>query len=958
MSLNCRSLREKIHEVMEMVTANNIDILCVQETWLRKCDQSQLEEIKEYNYEIVKERKTRKCDRGGGVAIIYKKHLSLKRVMYKQYPSFESISVTIQKFAHQIVITNLYYPGYSEKHRFTQTSFLDDFEKLVEDELCSCDNLIVGDFNVHTEDLTSTSTTKLLRILNEQQLFLHKTRATHNQGGTIDLIIGNNYVKSRVDGLNVLDKIKQVSDHFPIQFVLQCDYISETKKVNVRCQSFTDQNITEIKSLITDSSQLAMINENLPVDDMVKIYNECLSDICNKVTPVVIKNVRERTQQVWYTHELQDQKREKRRAERKYLKQQSSENLYSYKEKCENYYSNIKNTRTEYYKNVLTNKKDDLKAVYNIVNKLSGDGNKSILPKTKSDKQLANQFSIFFKEKIENIRKKIHDDKVQGIAKVHIRSSSTSSTDASSLRRFEPISENELTSIYNSMNKKNFKKDPIPVKVLAECFSHVSPYILKIVNMSISTGIFPINFKHATVIPLVKDINGDLDDLKNYRPLHNTPLISKIIEKCILVQINAHLQVNNLYNATQSGYKKHHSCETALVKIVNDIQTEMQQNNISIVLMLDQSAAFDTVDIPTLIIKLKQDYKIYDEALKWLSSYLEGRTFSVVVNGEESESVSMDYGVPQGTILAPLLYTLYTGDLNQIVENMGLKIHSFADDTNIYMGFKPINSLSEAKIDLDRCVKEIRKYMTMNYLKLNIDKTQIIFCGMSKDIELYNSRLDDFEQVLGGDCKRTKHGKTLGVKLDENLKFNELISETCSSGYYKLNKLKNMRSVLDLELRLTLVKCFILTKIDYCNILLNGATKKQVYRLQKMVNAAVRFIYNIKKSARVTPYMIKAHILPVSSRIQYKSCMYVYKILNGQAPGYICELIRRKQSLRGGLRSSADDTTVEPICGGKTIAASMCKTWNDLPASLRQSGTLDTFKKNLKTHYFRIAYDL
>ena len=504
----------------------------------------------------------------------------------------------------------------------------------------------------------------------------------------------------------------------------------------------------------------------------------------------------------------------------------------------------------------------------------------------------------------------------------------------------------------------NYKKDPIPVRAHIKCFGSICPYMLKIVNKSLSSGKFPQSLKHATVIPLIKDKSGNAEDFKNYRPLYNTPLLAKIIEKCILSQLNIHLLENNLHTETQSGYKRYHSCETAMIKIVNDIQLEILQNKITVVLMLDQSAAFDTVDIPILIKKLREDYSIRDDALKLISSYVSERTFSVVVNGEESDSVKMVYGVPQGSILAPLLYTLYTGDLNSLVEQMGFKIHSFADDNNIYMGFQPINGLSQAKLDLETCVDRIRKYMSHNYLKINIDKTQILFCGTPSHLELYGTRLDEFEQFLGMDCSRTKHGKTLGVKLDESLKFDAAIGEACSAGHFKLNKLKNMRQVLDRNLKLTLVKCFILSKVDYCNILLNRATKKQIDRLQKLVNAAIRFVYNVKKSTRITPYMKEAHILPVKYRIKYKSSLYVYKILHGEAPRYICELIRQKPVLREGLRSSNDNTMVEATSGRRTIADVMCCTWNELPTELRHSSSVETFKRNLKTYYFRIAYSI
>ena len=152
------------------------------------------------------------------------------------------------------------------------------------------------------------------------------------------------------------------------------------------------------------------------------------------------------------------------------------------------------------------------------------------------------------------------------------------------------------------------------------------------------------------------------------------------------------------------------------------------------------------------------------DLLQWMSSYLLGRTFSVVVNNKNSKIYPMNYGVPQGTILAPCLYTLYTGDLNHLVEDIGLKIHSFADDTNIYLGFKPIDELTLTKTKVLKAVKTVQNYMASNYLKLNVDKTQILFCGSSTNIELYGQRLDEFNGLMGDETKRTIDGKSLGVR--------------------------------------------------------------------------------------------------------------------------------------------------------------------------------------------------
>ena len=240
------------------------------------------------------------------------------------------------------------------------------------------------------------------------------------------------------------------------------------------------------------------------------------------------------------------------------------------------------------------------------------------------------------------------------------------------------------------MKKKNYHHDPIPIKILTDCFPVLSTYILQIVNDSLQTGSFPSCLKHATVTPVIKDTNGDHEDLKNYRPISNTPKLAKIIEKCALSQISAHLQKNDLNSSAQSASKEKHSCETAIFKVVNDMQSEIKKNNLSVILMLDLSAAFDTIDQTRLLNKLEACFFIRGNALKFIESYIKGRTYSVFLNGKSSNRCQLDYGVPQGSILGPKLFSMYIQDVEEIAIAHRIEIHSYADDTNLYLGFKPM----------------------------------------------------------------------------------------------------------------------------------------------------------------------------------------------------------------------------------------------------------------------------
>ena len=358
-----------------------------------------------------------------------------------------------------------------------------------------------------------------------------------------------------------------------------------------------------------------------------------------------------------------------------------------------------------------------------------------VIPSYESEDVVAEEMSSFYLNKISKIRQDIenttfshHTTKILSTKKnkAHV-------SNHLNFTNFEKINEQDLKSMLTTMNNKVCKLDPAPTSLIKQCFAHLSPIILHIINKSFKENKFPDLLKHALVTPVIKDNNGNIDDLKNYRPISNLPFLSKLLEKTAYCQLNNHIENNKLHSKFQSSYRRHHSCETAMFKIVSDLQKSVNESSSVALILLDSSAAFDTVDHAILLKRLEHDFHIKNNALKWIESYLTNRTFSVVVNNKESQSKLLKHGVPQGSLLGPLFYILYTREIEKIVKEHGLQLHMYADDCQIYISFKsPFHKTYENQITA--CLSNIKKWMDKSFLKLNSSKTNLIYISHKSNL--------------------------------------------------------------------------------------------------------------------------------------------------------------------------------------------------------------------------------
>ena len=269
---------------------------------------------------------------------------------------------------------------------------------------------------------------------------------------------------------------------------------------------------------------------------------------------------------------------------------------------------------------------------------------------------------------------------------------------------------------------KSCELEPIPSKLLVECLDSIIPSLTDLFNSSLAFGVFPQCFKSALVTPILKKKCLDHNDLNNYRPVSNLCFIAKILEKLVLSQVSSYLNSHNLYNACQSAYRPGHSTETALLKVVNDLFLSLNKGNISVLALLDFSSAFDTIDHPILVHRLHTDFGFTDTVLQWFSSYLTDRTHYVSLSNHCSAFTHVHSGVPQGSVLGPILFTMYIKSLSAIIHSHSIIHHSFADNLQLQMSAPP-DGKSELLHSMKSCTCDVKSWATANMLKLIDNKT-------------------------------------------------------------------------------------------------------------------------------------------------------------------------------------------------------------------------------------------
>ena len=351
-------------------------------------------------------------------------------------------------------------------------------------------------------------------------------------------------------------------------------------------------------------------------------------------------------------------------------------------------------------------------------------------------------------------------------------------------------------------------------------------------------------------------------------------------------------------------------------------------------------------------------------AVSWLRQLGEKNVIiDVKVNNSSSHDVSVSSGVPQGSILGPLLFSLYVREVECVAQLHNFKIHMYADDIQCYFGFASDTPMTLIVKKIQCFVSDLKSWMNANFLLLNEQKTNFVEFVPSRNVNRVISAINFFETEPLSPCVSIK---TLGMLFDNKLNLSDHLNKVVSICYSNLRNLGKIASKLSVKLKIQLVHSMILCHLDYCNALFYGLLDCMLRRLTKVLYAAVRFIFSFKYSQRryhMLPFLKKLHFLPIKYRINFKIALLVFKCLKHCAPGYLQELIvLHKPSAAYDFRRNCDLLLLEKTSqlnynkSESIFSHASVTVWNDLPLDIRESSSISSFKTKLKTHYFNMAF--
>ena len=932
-SLNITSLPRHIDELRVWMRDQNLDLLAINETRLDSSIPN--ESVKIINYQIIRKDRNRF---GGGVSIYVRDSLNYVNKSTIVCDEIEAVCLEINKpNSKPFVVISCYRPP-----SYNPTKFFEYIETII-NGLDSGDRelYILGDLNCNM--LSSKNTVpnaqflSLCELYQLEQLIKNPTRITMQSRTLIDVILTNTSQRIVSNGVLHLG----ISDHSLVYAIRKISIPNKATHEIKELRNFKNFNVNNFNA---DLERTLWVNVNNSGDpnEMWTYWKSKFIAIVDKHAPLKRKRIRNK-KSTWLNVEIKKSMMARDKLKSVAIKTNNSEDWKNYKKAKNKINNDIKATKSQYYKERLRENSSNSAAVWKTINDVMGRDIKqsninsikinSTSSTTSNPQEMSETFNTFFIEIGESLAEKLPDSSKS------YRDYLVQAQSSFQLRLVTPIE--VLGLLKNLSANKATGLDKIPCRLVKMAAPFINDSLSSMFNASIISSIFPSDWKLAKIIPIHK--GNEKDELNNYRPISILSSISKVLERLIYNQVYDYLSSNNLLSECQSGFRRFHSTTTSLLEASTEWFTNMDQGKLNSVVFLDLSKAFDTVNHSILLEKLTC-YGFHTDTIKWFSSYLFERKQQCLVNGQLSSPKIIKCGVPQGSILGPLLFLMYINDLPNCLKYS--KPRMFADDTYITTTG---NSLTQVINFVNSDLSYISEWLLANKLSLNITKTEHMFIGSD---DMLNKISDAVAVHFGNNpIKRVHKSKSLGIIIDERLSWTDHIDVLSRKVSSAIGGLRQARPFVDLKTAKTIYNSLIEPLFDYCDVVWDTIGAVPSTRLQKLNNRAARVITQTGYEVRSSDIRNQLGWSTLDERRQNHKSIMMYKVLNGIAPAYLKRYFSygadtSRYFLRGsGVNLSLPKPNTDYM--KKIFKLSGAKLWNSLPVQLKLLPTLSTFKRGL-----------
>ena len=930
------------------------DVLSFTETWL---DESLENLVKFQDYVgLFKHKPVTK--EGGGIAMFIRQTINFKTrddIFFRDTDGsqYDSLFIeVINKHEKNVIIGVIYRsPSHPTVKDFTKSlsEVLDQIQRE------NKNIILTGDFNIDLLQCNSDrNTTAFLDMITSFYLspkITLPTRVTKHTATLIDHIHSNIQAEHSLSGTLKTS----ITDHYSnFIFIKSSDHKSSQLKSpnHISYRQVTDRTLKDFNSALDNETWQDVYNCSNP-DIAYQNFLKTFDSLVNTHLPykTVRFNKFKHKLEPWITIGLLKSARTKENYYIAMIKARHTDNFTvlegRYKTYLSLYRKVIKSAKQNYWKNRFYQAKNDIKQTWSSIRLVLNKSNdKYNFPsefwyngnKISNNQEISNEFNNHFV-------------KIGPTLASEIPSFSGDATCLLLQRNLphslflEPTTNTEITNIINTLKPKTSSGyDGINPKLLKKCTGSVAAPIAFITNLSLETGIFPSNMKLAKVVPIFK--HSDKSQFTNYRPISLLPAFSKILERVVHKRLYKYLVTKNLLNVSQYGFQKHSSTELAILELQDRIIQNLASKKWCSAIFLDLSKAFDTLDHSIMLSKLSY-LGIRGTALAWFESYLSNRSQFIDFKGVHSAKKYLSCGVPQGSILGPLLFLVYINDLPDTIQDCHSTL--FADDTTLL--FSDI-SYDKLVSSMNLTISKVYKWLCLNKLSLNVDKTNyIIFRDPRKKLPT-----QPLVKLCSAEIKHVNETKFLGVYIDEHMNWKKHCKITANKCLKTLSVMHRLKHFLPEDTLLTIYHALFSSHLAYGITVFGNSLGKDIKRLKVLQRKAIRTVTKSKYNSHTGPLFKKLGILKFDDLFRQSCCKLYFRSKSDTLKPYLTNQMVVNSSVHEHFTRQATDihqVSLAMTIELQSINSKVSSSWNELPTSVKDKNyhSLNALTKALKNHY-------